>query len=139
MENVNVELHLEPSRAGAIPRLRLEHEPRGSLWDTGQPLMQFSIVLLLTVSPGASKCACVLKKESKLPTALLLVRLALQPAYGEFIFLCRTLAGMPSIWLNYSLPGRISASCNFSFPLSPLPGTGPDSLFFLLDCCGYFL
>ena len=56
MENVNVQLHFEASRAGVFPRLRLEHEPGaggGQSWETGQPLMQLSVLLLLTDS-GAS-------------------------------------------------------------------------------------
>ena len=62
MEYVNVELHLEASRVGVFPRLRLGHEPGGQSWETGQPLMQLSVLLL--IDSGASKCACVPKEWS---------------------------------------------------------------------------
>ena len=66
VENVTMQLHLEASQAGVFPRLRLEHEPGagggGQSWETGQPLMQLSVLLL--IDSGASKCACVPKEWS---------------------------------------------------------------------------
>ena len=56
MEYANVELHLEASRVGVFPRLRLGHEPGGQSWETGQSLMQFSVLSLLTaLGPGSKK------------------------------------------------------------------------------------
>ena len=53
-ENVNVELHLITSRAGAFPRLRLGHELGGQACGTGQLLKQFSILPLLMLQEQVS-------------------------------------------------------------------------------------
>ena len=150
MENVNVELHLEPSRAGAIPRLRLEHEPRGSLGTLASPSCSFqfsfsslfqeqaSVHVFLKSGVQASHSPSV--SPTSCPTSL----------WGSSS-LCRTpgLVCPVSGW-NHSLPGEDLCPCNLSFPLSPLPGhrSWPDTFLptgfhvdisYSLGCTGVFL
>ena len=121
MEYVNVELHLEASRVGVFPRLRLGHEPGGQSWETGQSLMQFSILSLLTVL-GASKCARLLRSgvhASHSPS----LNLTSPPISqrGSSSLSRNTDLGCPASGWNHSLPGEDLCPCNLSFLLSPSP------------------
>ena len=54
VENVNVELHLEASKAGTFPRLRLGHEPRGQCWETASHSCSFQPSLSSLLQEQAS-------------------------------------------------------------------------------------
>ena len=121
MEYVNVELHLEASRVGVFPRLRLGHVPGGLSWETGQSLMQFSILSLLTAL-GASKCARLLRsgvQASHSPS----LNLTSPPISqrGSSSLSRNTDLGCPASGWNHSLPGEDLCPCNLSFLLSPSP------------------
>ena len=121
MEYANVELHLEASRVGVFPRLRLGHEPGGQSWETGQSLMQFSVLSLLTAL-GASKCARLLRSEVQAShsPSLNLTSPAISQR-GTFSPSRNTELGCPVSGWNHSLPGEDLCPCHLSFLLSPIP------------------
>ena len=120
MEYANVELHLEASRVRVFPRLRLGHEPGGQSWETGQSLMQFSVLSLLTAL-GASKCARLLRSEVQAShsPSLNLTSPAISQR-GSFSPSRNTELGCPVSGWNHSLPGEDLCPCHLSFLLSPI-------------------
>ena len=93
---------------------------RGQFWETGQPLMQFSILSLLTAL-GASKCAWLLRSgvQGSHSPSLNLTSPAISQRGSPL--LRNTELGCPISGWNHSLPGGDLCPCNLSFPLSPIP------------------
>ena len=92
-------------------------------WGTAGVVLENQTATRVVFSPPSMPCFTHSSRvESRLPTALLLVPLAFQPAKGSLLPCVRS-QGWNTQYVAQSTPqGRFLHVYSFFFPLSPLPG-----------------